>query len=617
MDSRLVPQWQSISARTSSEDSDFISLADIATFLKQYARTIAACVLAAVLCAWFYVATTDRVYTAQTQILIEPKMSQLLQQQQTEVNLTLDTAQIESQIAVMQSEKIATMVINELNLAEDPIFNRSHSPTFTERLLKLSERLGSWDGGWLGEFLGSDKVNDGASDGSELSHFERSRVTMWAYRDGLDVRRVGVSYAINISFQSLDPETSAKVANATAEAFVREQLETKAASARQGGAWLELRLNELRAQMNLATKVEQQFRAKHDYSVGGGQVAGEGEHGRTGAAAPTLEELQVTADTYRKMYESFLQAYTNSVSQQSYPVADARVITAATRPLSASAPRPKLLLAFGMLAGLMVGVALAFVRHTLNRTLRSSRQLREEFGLECLGELPPLSRIGHYALNEAANSPYSKYSNSLRSVKTAVSLASSSASLRCIGVVSALPSDGKSSFASNLAALYSMCGDRTLLIDADICGSVLSNGLLSTLYVTAPVRPESGGEAAIVQRIVPAANAKFDILPSSVVDAGNLLASKSMRVLLPELQAYDMIIVDLPSLTGGSDRLVASSLFDGVILVAEWGRTPLDLFGELVRSLHASKASIIGALMTNVRARSTKAYNGRGRGKAR
>ncbi len=247
---------------------------------------------------------------------------------------------------------------------------------------------------------------------SEDEVFERNRRTMLIFQSGLDVRRLGVSYAIEISFRSPDAEMAAKIANATANALVREQLETKAAAAREGGAWLEKRLGELRTQMNNATQIAQEFRARHDYSVavqrygtGGETVDGGDTGGET--EGPTLEELEVTADTYRKMYESFLQAYTSSVSQQSYPVADARVITPASRPLSASHPRRKLVMAFGVLFGLMAGVGLAFLRHSLDRTVRSPRQVREEFGLECIGELPSPGRLFH---EEVAKRPHSGFS---------------------------------------------------------------------------------------------------------------------------------------------------------------------------------------------------------------
>ena len=617
MDSRLAPQWQPVFDQHAAAEHDFIGLADVVAFLKRYFRTIAVCIAAAALCAWSYVATTDRVFTAETQILIEPKIPQLLQQQPAEVNLTLDTAQVESQIAVMRSEKIAAMVIEELRLSENPLFYRSQGSTIADRLTKLltmaGQSLGVADRPWFQSVEALFKADAGEGNtGDEprsLSGFKRDRHTMSAFRKGLDVHRIGVSYVIDISFQSADPETAAKIANATAEAFVREQLDTKARAAREGGTWLELRLDQLRDQMNKATMVAQQFRAKHDYGIGRRQAVGSDAEPRE---EPTLEELESAADTYRKMYESFLLAYTNSVSQQSYPVADARVITAATRPLEASAPRPKLLLAFGALAGLMVGVGIAFLRYTLDRTLRSSAQLQKDFGLDCIGELPPArwkNAVG--ALDEVVVHPSSQYSNGLRRIKAAISVADSGHSPRCIGIVSALPSDGKSSFASNLAALYSMCDTRTLAIDADVFHSVLSTGLLPKLKGASG--KQTLGTEPLLRRVDLTANAGFDILPSSLADSRNLLSPRNMRVLLPELQSYDMVIVDLPPLTSGSDRLAVTSLFDGVVLVAESGRTPVDLFGELVRSMHISNTSIIGVVMTNVRGRSAKYYSGRQR----
>src|SRR5690606_13723424 len=63
----------------------------------------------------------------------------------------------------------------------------------------------------------------------------------------------------------------------------------------------------------------------------------------------TLEELETTAETYRRIYESFLQAYTASVQRQSYPVSDVRIITPATAPLSKSSPSGSLIVTLGAL----------------------------------------------------------------------------------------------------------------------------------------------------------------------------------------------------------------------------------------------------------------------------
>ena len=614
MDAIIARQWRQAGDQQpqAAPQRDYLSLKDMLALLKQHLATIAAFLALGLLGAWFYIATTDPIYTATTQILIEPKLSQLAQQQVNEVNLSLDTAQIESQIAVMQSEKIASMVIQQLKLRDDKRFNQSNSPTLAERLARLrasaAAALGLEGGTWFQSVRGFFGASEAGTEPvhQPLKEFEQGRRTMRIFNDGLDVRRVGVSYAIDMSFSSNDPDLAAKVANSAAEAFVREQVETKAAAAREGGAWLERRLRELRTQMNNATQVAQEFRSRHDYRVArpAEEVAGEAKPKR--ADGPTLEELEVTADTYRKIYESFLQAYTSSVSQQSYPVADARVITLATRPLLASHPRPKLVIAFGVLAGIVAGVGFAFLRHTLDRTVRSPHQIREDLGLECIGELPVVGgrRGGFARLDEVVRSPQSRFSDSMRSVKTAISLADTAHPIRCIGVTSALPGEGKSLCASNLAMLYVRYGLRTLVIDADTYHSALSEG-----FGAGPdAERKSDRSNSIKKHIKFVTTFGFDLLPSAVVNSRGLLSAKNMEALLPELGDYDMIVVDLPPLTSGADRLSIGSLLDGVIMVVEWGKTPAGLVAELARALQAGKGSIIGVLLTKVRIMSTPRY---------
>jgi uncharacterized protein involved in exopolysaccharide biosynthesis len=112
---------------------DFISLADVVSFVRQYLFSILAFIVAGIACATFYFATSDPIYAARTQILIEPKIPRNLQQQPAEVNLSLDTAQIESQLAVLRSQKIAMMVIDDLGLMDNPTFRDMHGPTIGER----------------------------------------------------------------------------------------------------------------------------------------------------------------------------------------------------------------------------------------------------------------------------------------------------------------------------------------------------------------------------------------------------------------------------------------------------------------------------------------------------
>lgn len=625
----LERQW-SVSANQRNlygpdHDSDFIGFADIVSFIRQRILLIMAFPLLGLLGAAFYVATTDLIFTARTQILIEPKIPQLLQQQSGEINLSLDTSQVETQLAVLRSEKIASMVIDELGLIDDRNFKPLINPTMRERFERIREMaadtLASGDGSQQQATpspASPDADDPEATDVvAPISEFERRRLVVETFRDSLAVQRVGVSYAIDITFKSLDPELAAKVANATAEAFVREQLETRTAAAQEGVAWLEKRIEEVRTQMNLATQMTQEFRAKHDYSVGrqlgaaivDGEVVASGEGEGVTRNGPTLEELEVTADTYRKMYESLLAAFTSSVNQQPYLIADARVITPATRPLVASHPRKKLVLALGILAGLMAGFGLAFARHTLDRTIRTPRQIRDELGFDCVGELPPVGfPRGFGQLDDVLRRPESLFSRNLRGAKAAIGLADGAHPLRCIGITSALPGDGKSTVASNLAALYAVSGMRTLVVDADGFYSVLTKRLQHSRV--SPGEHHDGIEE-IKGQITRIPELQFDFLSSAVSDAHRLISPKNMRALVDELENYEIIIVDLPPFTSGVHGLAVASALDGVLIVAEWGKTPLDLVAELSRILQVTKTSVIGVVMTKVRRLSTRQYRKR------
>ena len=133
---------------------------------------------------------------------------------------------------------IAMMVIGELNLMEDAAFNRPRSPSLSSRFERLGtqlvDSLGMRDtADFIGRKLNPWAEQEAAPAGSD---FESIRRTMNIFSSGLNVSRVGVSYAIEISFSSPDADQAARIANATADAFVREQLQTKAAAAREGGA---------------------------------------------------------------------------------------------------------------------------------------------------------------------------------------------------------------------------------------------------------------------------------------------------------------------------------------------------------------------------------------------
>ena len=108
----------------------------------------------------------------------------------------------------------------------------------------------------------------------------------------------------------------------------------------------------------------------------------------TDAKSVTLRELQSTAQTYKTLYDNFLARYMEAVQQQSFPISEARLISAASRPLGKSHPRTNLILAVSMLGGLAIGFAIGIARDLLDRVFRSSEQVENLLQTDCIALVP-------------------------------------------------------------------------------------------------------------------------------------------------------------------------------------------------------------------------------------
>ncbi len=316
-------------------EPSIVTINQILLFLRRHQETLGVCIVAPVLLAILYCAMAQPIYTARAQLLLDPQTPQPLQEQTGNSNSTYDNPQIESQIALLRSDTIASTVSNALGLLTDPEFGGDPVPP-AEGIARqlMSQRLVS------------------------------------SLTDALDVRRSGLSYAIEISFSSRDPDKAAKIANGIAGAFIEDQLDARARAVRAGSEWLEDRIDGLRKQMNESALKVQQFKVKRDYRIVG-DVSSDVERpakpekaDKSGQSADSLslEELESTASTYRRIYESYLQAYTESLQRQSFPISNARVITPASRPLKKSSPKTLLIIAFATLVGSLVGFGIAFLR---------------------------------------------------------------------------------------------------------------------------------------------------------------------------------------------------------------------------------------------------------------
>jgi polysaccharide biosynthesis transport protein len=320
--------------------------------------------------------------------------------------------------------------------------------------------------------------------------------------------------------------------------------------------------------------------------------------GATRQSQVRLRELETAANTYRGIYETFLSRFTQSVQQQSFPSTEARLVTVATPPRMPSSPKIGLTLALASLSGLVLGILAAYGREQMNRQIHTRAQLEKLLGVSCLAVLPAFPqnksvlRKRHATRDSSAFRqisevpPFSATAEALRYIKVAIDLHPTGG--KVIGIVSALPGEGKTTVATGFAAFVAKSGARTLLIDADLRNPSMSRALG---YLNAPGLVNMVADNSdFDDLVITDSKFKFDFLPSSTrmkpSNSSDILNSPAMKEMLKAAKNnYDYVLVDLPPILPVVDVKAVAHLFDGFVLVVEWGSTSTD---EVAKALYAS-----------------------------
>lgn len=230
------------------EDSDFDLRALFRVFLARR-LTILGTVVACTVLAAIAVFQITPIYSASAYVLVGQRENKVLDQEALVGGLTMDSATIENQIQVLRSTAIAERVVQKLNLARDPEFGRGQQ-SWVAFLNPLN---------WLRSSGEGEKISRRSP---TVSTVDPALVRRFASR--LTVAAQGRSSVIRVTYDSIDREKAALIANTIVDQYIYGQLESKFDTAKRTTAWLDDRLAQLAEQVRQAENAVEQYKIDND-----------------------------------------------------------------------------------------------------------------------------------------------------------------------------------------------------------------------------------------------------------------------------------------------------------------------------------------------------------------
>jgi polysaccharide biosynthesis transport protein len=277
------------------------------------------------------------------------------------------------------------------------------------------------------------------------------------------------------------------------------------------------------------------------------------------------------------------------------------VIDAAVIPTVPVRPRPVRDVGLGVMLGLALALAAAFLRDYLDTSVGKPGDVRL-MGLPLLGVIAeaPDRRRPLVVARSARPDPFAE---GYRVLRTALPLPPEVGDAQVLLVTSTLPGEGKSLTSVNLALTLASTEERVLLIDTD-----LRRPSLHTLLNARRVP----GLSEVLIGMSPAADAihrvpgsRLALLPAGTPlqrNPADLLATHALRKLLAELRGrYDRIVLDTPPVGAIADALILAPQAEGVLVVAHSGKVTRSALTHVLERLANAGGRVLGVVLNRAR----------------
>lgn len=286
------------------------------------------------------------------------------------------------------------------------------------------------------------------------------------------------------------------------------------------------------------------------------------------------------------------------------PAISARIATEPSISDVAVAPNVPLSIGIGVLVSLFVAIAGALLRDLFDRTIKSRQDVERITSQTVLATLPfdpqvkkePLSTESGGSLAEA-----------FRVLRTNLQFANIDANAQAILVSSALPNEGKTLVATNLALSLAQSGRSVLLIDADMRNPNVAEllGLENSVGVVTVLVGRTTVDEAVQNHV---SGVNFMATGPSPPNPAEVLDTQAMRDLIAQVRKeYDAVIIDAPPMLPVADASILMTEVDGALLLVRHGSTTREQLRLAVARIQTVGGRLFGTVLNRTPRRSVDA----------
>ncbi|HCQ9597222.1 TPA: polysaccharide biosynthesis tyrosine autokinase, partial [Acinetobacter baumannii] len=311
-----------------------------------------------------------------------------------------------------------------------------------------------------------------------------------------------------------------------------------------------------------------------------------------------------------ELYTSLLNSYQQLKIANAGEIGNVRIIDTAVEPVKPIKPKKLVVLILSIFVGGFIGVLIALLRNIMRSGVSDSTQIENELDLPVYATVPrsPIQETRMSILKKKKSIPILAVKSSddiaiesLRSIRTAIHFALTSAKNNIIMIAGPSPEVGKSFISTNLATIFAQGNKRVLLIDADMRRGYIHK------YFDVDVKPGLSellsGQADLQKVLHKTQVTNLDVITrgKSPTNPSEMLSSTQFKDLLEKFQSqYDHIIIDTPPVLAVTDGIIISQYTGVNLIVARYAKSHMKELELTVNRFEQAGVKVNGFILNDI-----------------